>query len=427
MVTELNAFNIGLDLSGIVLSLTGIIGVIISRKIMKRNWILFVSMFGANIAVMLSNLLGIVFKGDMSPFALRAIPIFNFCEFAFSYTMAFITTLYFIDAVRVHGKQKRALKTVATALYYVALCMLVLSVFVGLYYIIDSHNVYHRQQYYWVSQLFGIMFTALDMIIVILFRANTSKKEKVSLFIYIIIPTAAMVVQIFVYGVYLVLISTTVALTVMLMLMLASYVDSYKQKEQQIVDSKIAILRSQIKPHFLYNSLTAIAQLCDSDPPTAKKATIAFSDYLCGNMSSIDQKDLIPFDAELNHIRTYLYLEQLRFGDDMTVKYDIATTDFRVPALSVQPIVENAVKWGIGEKEDGGTVTLSVKESDTHYIISVTDDGVGFVPDKKRDDRDHIGIENVRESIAAKCGGTLVVNSVINSGTSVIISIPKAV
>ena len=65
MVTELNAFNIGLDLSGIVLSLTGIIGVIISRKIMKRNWILFVSMFGANIAVMLSNLLGIVFKGDM--------------------------------------------------------------------------------------------------------------------------------------------------------------------------------------------------------------------------------------------------------------------------------------------------------------------------------------------------------------------------
>lgn len=83
MVTELNAFNIGLDLSGIVLSLTGIVGVIISRKIMKRNWILFVSMFGANIAVMLSNLLGIVFKGDMSPFALRAIPIFNFCEFAF--------------------------------------------------------------------------------------------------------------------------------------------------------------------------------------------------------------------------------------------------------------------------------------------------------------------------------------------------------
>ena len=131
--------------------------------------------------------------------------------------MAFITTLYFIDAVRVHGKQKRALKTVATALYYVALCMLVLSAFVGLYYIIDSHNVYHRQQYYWVSQLFGIMFTALDMIIVILFRANTSKKEKVSLFIYIIIPTVAMVVQIFVYGVYLVLISTTVALTVMLM------------------------------------------------------------------------------------------------------------------------------------------------------------------------------------------------------------------
>ena len=118
-----------------------------------------------------------------------------------------------------------------------------------------------------------------------------------------------------------------------------------------------ALVRSQVQPHFLYHSLTAIAQLCEQAPAEAKKA--AFAEYLRTNMNSLSAKGTVPFTTELKHIETYLYLEQLPFGDELFVDMDIETTDFRLPVLTIQPPVENAVKWGVGQAEDGGTVRRS--------------------------------------------------------------------
>lgn len=199
-----------------------------------------------------------------------------------------------------------------------------------------------------------------------------------------------------------------------------------QKMEYDLLQMRISIMASQIQPHFLYNSLTSIAQLCEKNPQQAKKATIEFADYMRHNMNSIKDSKPVPFDTELTHLKTYLSLEKMRFGDDLEIVFDIETTDFVIPSLAVQPLVENAVKHGVGMKEDGGTVRISTREYDDRYEIVVSDDGVGFDTTKKPDDgRTHVGMENVKTRLQTMCNAEVVITSEINKGTVSKIIIPK--
>lgn len=145
-------------------------------------------------------------------------------------------------------------------------------------------------------------------------------------------------------------------------------------------------------------------------------------------MNALSERGAVPFTEELEHLKKYLFIEQMRFGDALKVVYNIETTDFSLPVLTLQPIVENAVKHGIGQREDGGTVVISCVDRGDRIEITVVDDGVGFDPDQARaDDRCHIGIENVRHRLYATCGGEIVINSRKNVGTTAIITIYKEV
>jgi len=121
-----------------------------------------------------------------------------------------------------------------------------------------------------------------------------------------------------------------------------------------------------------------------------------------------------------------LNLEQAMYGEALNVIYDIQTKDFTLPALTMQPIVENAVKHGIGKKESGGTVAISTKETDNGYMVTISDNGVGFEQEKTDDDgQQHIGINNVRLRLSAQCGGSLDIESKPGAGTTAMIIIPK--
>jgi sensor histidine kinase YesM len=183
---------------------------------------------------------------------------------------------------------------------------------------------------------------------------------------------------------------------------------------------------SQIQPHFLYNALAVISRLCDKDPAEAKKATINFSIYLRANMNLLERTEPIPFENELNHTIGFMNLEKAMYGEALNVIYDIQTKNFALPALTIQPIVENAVKHGIGKKEGGGAVTISTKETDSCYLVIISDDGAGFYPEKTDDDgQQHIGINNVRLRLSAQCRGSLKIDSKPGAGTTATITIPK--
>jgi LytS/YehU family sensor histidine kinase len=184
---------------------------------------------------------------------------------------------------------------------------------------------------------------------------------------------------------------------------------------------------SQIKPHFLHNALTLIIDLCDTAPQKAKEATVEFSRYLRGNMESIDRTGPISFEKELEHTKLYLDIEQMRFAGDLRVRYDIACTGFSLPALTVEPLAENAVRHGVREKPDGrGTVVIATRETPDGYEITVTDDGPGFDPDRLPEDGQmHVGIANVRERLRQIVDGSLEYRSAPGEGTAAIIRIPK--
>ena len=195
--------------------------------------------------------------------------------------------------------------------------------------------------------------------------------------------------------------------------------------EKELEDSRIAIMLSQIKPHFLYNVLNTIYHLYRKEPETAQEAVSSFAEYLRCNMLSIEKSEPIPFREEYQHIQTYLSLEQIRFRDKLDVVYNVEVTNFKVPPLTVEPLVENAVKHGVTKKRGGGTVTISTCKTDEGIRITVADTGVGFDPETYMEDgKPHVGIRNVRDRLWNMVGGSLSITS-CEDGTVAVVTIPE--
>ncbi|MBQ1967583.1 MAG: histidine kinase [Clostridia bacterium] len=193
--------------------------------------------------------------------------------------------------------------------------------------------------------------------------------------------------------------------------------------DAELARSRISTLMSQIHPHFIYNTLGSIEQLCELDPPKAAKLVNDFSKYLRGNFGEIDNTRLIRVSKELEHTEYYIGIEKVRFPDIEFIT-EMSCCDFSVPALTIQPIVENAVKHGILKREAGGTVRVRIYETDSSYFITVKDNGVGFDVSELKDDN-HIGLRNIRSRLEAMCGGFLHIESILGVGTKITVEIPK--
>ena len=194
----------------------------------------------------------------------------------------------------------------------------------------------------------------------------------------------------------------------------------------QLVESRISTMMSQIRPHFIYNTLGSIEQLCNIDPQKAGELVHNFAKYLRGNFRELDNPRPILMSQEMEHVRHYISIENVRFPD-MTFLSEMNSGDFHIPALTIQPIVENAIKHGLMKLPKGGTIHVVSYETDNHYCVSVEDDGVGFDTSELLDERKHVGIRNIRGRLKAMVGGTLEIESTVGVGTKVLITIPKEV
>jgi len=197
----------------------------------------------------------------------------------------------------------------------------------------------------------------------------------------------------------------------------------YKHESDLLAQQKIQIALSQIKPHFIYNTLNAIQDI-EGMPKTAQDAIVDFSKYLRENLDFLTASNLIPFTKELEHVTKYVNLEKLRFGDKINVNFDIQVSDFLIPSLSLQMIIENAIKHGITKKYEGGTVNVQSYEKDGKIFIIVDDDGVGFDVNKVIGEN-HLGFKNSRERLRHFVNGNLIIESEINKGTKVTVIIPR--
>ena len=192
----------------------------------------------------------------------------------------------------------------------------------------------------------------------------------------------------------------------------------------QLSESRISTMMSQIRPHFIYNTLGSIEQLCKLDPPKAGELVHNFAKYLRGNFGELDNPKPILMSQEMEHVHHYISIENVRFPD-MTFSFEMNSDDFHIPARTVQPIVENAIKHGLMKLQKGGVIRVATYETDTEYCISVEDDGVGFDTGALLDDRKHVGLRNIRERLKVMVNGTLEIESTVGVGTKVVVKIPK--
>ena len=196
--------------------------------------------------------------------------------------------------------------------------------------------------------------------------------------------------------------------------------------DAQLAESRVSTMISQIRPHFIYNTLGSIEQLCEIDPPKAGELVHDFAKYLRGNFGELDNPKPILMSQEMEHVHHYINIENVRFPD-MTFSFEMNSNDFLIPALTIQPIVENAIKHGLMKLQKGGTVRVVSYETETHYCVLVEDNGVGFDTSVLLDERKHVGIRNIRGRLKAMVNGTLEIESKIGVGTKVLIKIPKEV
>ena len=190
-------------------------------------------------------------------------------------------------------------------------------------------------------------------------------------------------------------------------------------------EQRIQIMMSQIQPHFLYNTISTISALCYSAPEKAGRIADSFGLYLRQNLESLGTVGLIPFRDELAHTRAYTDIETTRF-ETIAVEYDIQNEDFSVPPLTLQPIVENAIRHGAFVR-DAGRVRVSARRTAGGHEIAVWDNGDGFDPRTlTAGGNEHIGLWNVRERLERMCGGSLAIESGNGHGTTVTIVLPDA-
>lgn len=277
-----------------------------------------------------------------------------------------------------------------------------------------------------------------DIFILVLCILELKKKNR-TFFIYLSLITICILIVDFIlssiglinYGIifkYLSIVIFILYVYRLILLLAREYVQMIKEKEiaMELQESRLAIMTSQINPHFLYNSLSSIAELCEFDAKEAQDATVNFASYLRGNMKALTNKTGISFEEELSHLENYLALELIRFGDSLHIEYDIQVVSFNIPPLTIQPLVENAIKHGIRKRESGGKVLIRSYEESKGYVIEIIDDGVGFDPNvPKKDGREHIGLENTKKRLDIFCKGKMEIESKIGEGTKVKIYIPK--
>lgn len=378
-----------------------------------------------NGALLLSDAAAWLFKGHIGAEAYWGVRISNFLVFALGFVLLTAFTRYLTAFLAERTSVSRKPLRLIQAVCVIAFILVIVSQFNGMLYGFDQNNMYHRGDWFWLSQIGGIIGMVVNLGLLIRYRANLSRMEMAGFSSYIVLPIAAMIVQIFAYGIACLNLMTTLAILIIFLFIQVEQARKFREKELELADSRIAGMMSQIRPHFLFNSLTAIRQLCDCDPGQAKEAIFEFSGYLRANLDALTFKGCIPFEREIVHVKNYLSLEKKRFGDVLQIVYDLRAGNFLIPPITVQPIVENAVRHGITKKKGGGTVTIRSCETKDAFVVVVEDDGVGFSGEPPSDGKSHIGIENVRKRIEAMCGGSLMIRNRQEEGTEVTITVPK--
>ena len=330
-----------------------------------------------------------------------------------------------LHLLRCTGKSWRSswLFCTVAALWAAYFVLLVLTQFTNVIYYYTPDNVYHRGPWYLLLLVPPTLMMAVNLIGLYCSRSALTPRQRLAFLSYFLVPMVCMVLQMFFYGLLLIALGMSVGIMIMFTFLLSDQVDRSLRQAEENARQQASIYVLQMRPHFIYNTLMSIYYLCKKDADKAQQVILDFSRYLKKNFTAIASEDSVPFTEELEHTRAYLAVEEARYEDRLFVQFDTPVTMFRLPPLTLQPIVENSVKYGISPGLDPLYISIITQKSEDGVTVFVDDTGPGYMQPK--DDEPHIALANIRERLKIVCSGTLEIEPRKGGGTRIVIFIPK--
>ena len=411
--------NLNLSVAALLMMGLGFFAVIIMPSIdrwSKSFFILFFAILALCSGAYLADT--IVY---MHPGMATADRIAIFCESFLSSLLMPMLTIYLLHCCGEHWRSSTLFRVVI-GLWLVYLILLVITQFTTFIYYVTPENVYYRGPWYPLLLVPPVAIMIINLFGLIRRRNRLSRKYFAAFLIYLVLPMVAMLVQMLFFGLLFIAIGMAVSALSMFGIILSDQIEQYVRQQQEIAQQRASIMVLQMRPHFIYNTMMSIYYLCDQDPRKAQQVTLDFTTYLRKNFTAIASEDTIPFSEELEHTRAYLAVEHAQFEDGIIVDYDTPHTRFRVPPLTLQPIVENAVKHGMDPDSEPLRILIRTRKTDAGSVIIVEDNGPGFEPSD--DDEPHIALANIRQRLEMMCGGRLSIAPRAGGGTVVKATIP---
>jgi len=320
---------------------------------------------------------------------------------------------------------KSPLFRTVVVLWIIYFILLAIAQFTTFLYYFTLDNQYIRASWYLllVTPIFAVMF--LNLASVIKRRDKLPRKYYIAFLIHLIPLQVALLVNntIIETNTVFAVLGICVSTLAMFAIILYDQIESYVGQQRKIAHQRASIMVLQMRPHFIYNAMMSIYYLCVQDPKKAQQVTLDFTTYLRKNFTAIASENIVPFPDELEHTRAYLAVEQVQFEDSLFVEYDTPHKNFRLPPLTLQPIVENAVKHGMDPEYAPLRISIRTRETDSGSEIIVEDNGPGFAP-ADGDCEPHIALANIRQRLEIMCGGKLTIRPREGGGTVVSVIIP---
>ena len=373
----------------------------------KWNKRYFLTLFSLLFLCAVTCLLSLIFYDDPTKAATER--VIYIVESLFISVPIFMPTIFLLHCS--HEKVKRSVLFYAmTALLCVYFAFLIAAQF--------------TDALYKLSLVPLVLIMLLNIVGVIIRRKKLSDKYLVALLVYLIPMTAAIIIHMFINVELFVVFGMALLAMIMFGLILSDNMDQYMRQQQEIAHQRANVMVLQMRPHFIYNTMMTIYCLCKQDADKAQQVTLDFTDYLRNNFSAIASENPVPFADELKHTQAYLAVEQAQHEDNLFTEFDTPHTMFRVPPLTLQPIVENAVKHGRDPYAGPLRISIRTRRTDTGSEVTVSDNGPGFHP--ADDDAPHIALNNIRQRLEIMCGGSLAITPGDGRGTVVTVTIPNS-
>lgn len=290
------------------------------------------------------------------------------------------------------------------------------------FYYASPQNPFNRGPLYPLLIALLEAMLALNLAIVIRWRSTLSKKLYRAFLVGIIPMAVVLFIHFFASAFVLFGLAISACMLSMFAIIMSDQVDQSIRQQREIAHQRASIMVLQMRPHFIYNTMTSIYYLCKQNPDLAQQVTLDFTTYLRKNFTAIASEELIPFTEELEHTRAYLAVEQSQFEDRLLVDYDTPHVGFLVPPLTLQPIVENAVKHGMNPDSDPLHINIQTSKVYAGSKIIVENDGVDFAP--IADDEPHIALKNIQQRLEIMCHGEMAITPREGGGTIVEVTIP---